>query len=439
MSPTVGAEDEAAAGRLAHRYRLLRCRSRGGMATVHEAYDEQLGRHVAIKTLHEAVRGVDLERFRREATTAAALSHPGIVGVYDYGVDNGRHYLVLELVPGDDLARLLRADGRFEPSRAGRIAAQVSDALAHAHAAGTIHRDIKPANILVEPGDQARLTDFGIARLANTASVTATGTIVGTPTYCAPEQVAGEPVGPTADIYALGLVLYEMLTGAPPFDGDTATAIAAQRLTTPVPLPSAARPDLPAPFDTVVAGATARDPRDRYRTAQELGDALRSIERRPAGGPPPAAPRAPRRRLRSGRDWRVALTVLVLAGLAVAAGVGVGLRGGTTDEASDDQPTTDTDGGPDPDPERPAGPPHEPATAEPPHEPATAEDTFRITDAILGLDAAKVADELDSHGFDVETRTRRSDEPAGTVVDVDPPVGDHVSPGDPIVLHVAEP
>lgn len=477
MSPVTDAGGGAAGvERLAGRFALLRPRARGGMATLYEAYDEQLERHVAVKVLHEAVGQIDLERFRREARAAAALNHPGIAPVYDYGVDGSRHYLVLELVDGCDLARLLRS-GPFEPARAVRITAAVSDALAHAHAAGIIHRDVKPANILLEAGERARLTDFGVARLIDTTAVTATGTIIGTPTYSAPEQVADEPVGPAADVYALGLVLYELLTGQPPFTGESATAIAAQRLTTPVPPPSAARRDVPAALDVVLAAATAREPRDRYGTAEELGAGLRAAGRRlESGRPRPqataptreiAAPTRPvptaaadepaaadgaggtggetgaRSRRRSLRGRRVALALLLAASMAGAV-AGLAVRGDSPGVGPDDGGSVAEPGGGPPDgADRAPGRVSPDADAEPsrppPARPAPAEGAFRITGAIVGLDAGKVAEALEAHGFEVETRPPSSEEPEGTVTDVEPPVGGHVRPGDTVVLHLADP
>ena len=268
--------DSTAAVRLAQRYTLRERIAVGGMGEVHLATDDRLGRVVAVKVLAPGFSDSPdfVERFRREATTAAALSHPNIAQVYDYGVDGSSHFIVMEHVDGSDLARLLRQAGRITPSDAVRIAEQVCSALAVAHRAGVVHRDIKPGNVIVRPDGTVKVTDFGIAQALGQASLTDTGTVMGTAAYVAPEQARGQATSPASDIYSLGILLFQMLTGAVPFDGDTPVAIAMRHLDEPVPLPSSRVADLPANLDEVVIRATAKAPADRYPDADAMAMAL---------------------------------------------------------------------------------------------------------------------------------------------------------------------
>lgn len=261
---------------LGGRYRLDHKLARGGMATVWVAEDPLLSRNVAVKLLHpelaidEGLRA----RFRNEAIAAARLTHPGIVATYDTGDDDGVAYIVMELVDGFNLRHILDRNGRLAVGDAVSIGSQVAEALDHAHRHGLVHRDVKPANVLVQPDGRVKVTDFGIAKATGTDDLTRTGTVIGTARYLAPEQVNGEPVDARADVYALGLVLYEMLTGRPPFGGDTDVATAVARLTsTPDPIRSI-RPEVPRPVEDVVARSLARDPEYRYASARDLRDAL---------------------------------------------------------------------------------------------------------------------------------------------------------------------
>ena len=265
---------------LSERYRLDERIASGGMGSVYAATDQRLQRTVAVKLLKEGLAEdpTFIERFRREARAAGALSHPNIAGVYDFGDDDSRHYMVMELANGKDLARVLREDGPMEADRATNIAAQIAAALEHAHAAGVVHRDIKPPNVIVDGNDKVKVTDFGIARAAGDATLTATGSVLGSAHYISPEQAGGAEVGPASDIYSLGIVLYEMLTGTVPFTGDSIIAVAMRHVSDDVPAPSELRSDIPAHLDGVVQRATAKDPRDRYRSAAELRSALLSAE-----------------------------------------------------------------------------------------------------------------------------------------------------------------
>ncbi|GGN04323.1 hypothetical protein GCM10009721_34640 [Terrabacter tumescens] len=266
--------------RIAQRYSLGERIAVGGMGEVHLATDERLGRQVAVKVLSPAfAESPDfVERFRREALTAARLSHPNIAQVYDYGVDGASHFIVMEYAEGQDLAHVIREHGRLTPADAVRVAEQVCAALATAHRAGVVHRDIKPGNVIVRPDGFVKVTDFGIARALGQASLTDTGTVMGTAAYVAPEQARGEATTPSSDLFSLGILLFQMLTGAVPFEGDTPVAVALRHLDEPVPLPSSRVADLPANLDEVVERATAKSPADRYPDADAMAAALQGHE-----------------------------------------------------------------------------------------------------------------------------------------------------------------
>ena len=266
--------------RIAQRYTLGERIAVGGMGEVYLATDDRLGRRVAVKVLSPAfAESPDfIERFRREALTAARLSHPNIAQVYDYGVDGASHFIVMEYAEGSDLAHLIREHGRLTPSDAVRVAEQVCAALATAHRSGVVHRDVKPGNVIVRPDGTVKVTDFGIARARWQASLTDTGTVMGTAAYVAPEQARGEATTPSSDLYSLGILLFQMLTGAVPFEGDTPVAVAIRHLDEPVPLPSSRVADLPANLDEVVARATAKSPADRFPDADAMAAALRVHE-----------------------------------------------------------------------------------------------------------------------------------------------------------------
>src|SRR4051812_24874932 len=268
--------------RIAERYSLRERIAVGGMGEVHLATDDRLGRLVAVKVLAAVYADSPdfVERFRREALTAAALSHPNIAQVYDYGVDGPSHFIVMEYAEGQDLANVIRERGRLTPADAVRVAEQVCAALAAAHRAGVVHRDIKPGNVIVRGDGTVKVTDFGIARARGQASLTDTGMVMGTAAYIAPEQARGEATTPSSDLYSVGILLFQMLTGSVPFEGDTPVAIAMRHLDEPVPLPSSRVADLPADLDEVVVRATAKSPADRYPDADAMAAALRAHEGR---------------------------------------------------------------------------------------------------------------------------------------------------------------
>ena len=265
---------------LGDRYRLGERIAGGGMGSVYRAVDESLGRQVAVKVLRRelAAEPAYLERFRREARASAALSHPGVAGVYDYGEFGGSAFIVMELVEGETLADRIAARGRLPWPEAFAIGEQVARALAAAHASGLVHRDIKPGNVLVDTAGRAKVTDFGIAKAAAAAPLTRTGMVVGSANYVAPEQAQGDDVGPPADLYSLGCVLFEAVTGRPPYRGASAVAIAVQHVSAPVPDPRRHRPDLPVAARELIRRALAKPPEDRFASAAAMADALATAE-----------------------------------------------------------------------------------------------------------------------------------------------------------------
>ena len=260
------------------------------MATVWEAEDKVLTRRVAIKVLHPHLAGDDgfRTRFRREAVSAAKLAHPHIVTTYDTGRDADVAYIVMELVDGTTLARLLKSHGPLPVAKAVDIAAQVADALACAHAHGVVHRDVKPANILLREDGHVKVADFGIAKAGAGNDLTRTGVVMGTAKYLSPEQVSGSPADASSDIYALGIVLYEMLCGAPPFVGDTELSTAVARLTAAPGSLRDRRQDIPRSLEAVVLRSLARDPAARFQTAEEMRAGLLAVDPDNAEATPPA-------------------------------------------------------------------------------------------------------------------------------------------------------
>jgi eukaryotic-like serine/threonine-protein kinase len=277
---------------LGDRYRLGERIAGGGMGSVYRAVDENLGRPVAVKVLRRELADdpTFLERFRREARAAAALSHPGVAGVYDYGELGGSAFIVMELVEGETLAERIAATGRLPWPEAFAIGRQVARALAAAHAHGLVHRDVKPANVLLGPGGRAKVTDFGIAKAATSATLTRTGMVLGSASYVAPEQAKGDDVGPAADQYSLGCVLFEAVTGRTPYAGANPVAIATQHVSAPVPDPRQDLPDLPPPAAALIRRALAKHPADRFASASAMADALAVPGTREPRPPPPGPP-----------------------------------------------------------------------------------------------------------------------------------------------------
>jgi len=276
--------------KLAGRYVLVEKIAAGGMGAVHKATDERLGRTVAVKMLRADLAGDPrfVERFRREARAVAALSHPNIAGVFDYGEGEDDYFIVMEYVDGKDLAELMRSEGPLGPERSAAIAAGTLDALQHAHSSGVVHRDVKPGNIMVTAPDRGRsssrtdtekvkVTDFGIARAVGDSTLTATGSVLGTAHYLSPEQASGGTIGPATDQYATGIVLYEMLAGTVPFTGDSPVAIAMRHMSDELPAPSSLNPDVSPELDAIVRRATNKEAAERFPDAAAMADALRAV------------------------------------------------------------------------------------------------------------------------------------------------------------------
>lgn len=415
---------------LSGRYRIEERLAVGGMGAVYVANDERLGRRVALKVLKEELAHDPrfVERFRREARAAGGLSHPNVAGVYDFGEHGERYYMVMELAQGRDLARTLREQGPLSSERAARIASQIARALAHAHAAGVVHRDVKPANVIVDEADRVKVTDFGIARAAGDSTLTATGSVLGTAHYLSPEQAGGSEVGPASDIYSLGIVLYEMLTGSLPFTGDSAVAVAMRHISDDVPPPSALVAGIPGGLDDVVARATAKEPGARFAGTAAMAEAIESAMRPTAEAAGPAAMAGAETEVMDQTVWPIPgtrwdpqrLGRMVLIGFAVLALIAFSLLLLRLRDAGDKQPSRATE----------RQPSQEVETQEP-------QEGFVILDEIIGADYEEILPELEAAGLEVNTEEADSEEPAGTILETDPAVGERVAEGDTITLVVS--
>ena len=407
---------------LGGRYRVERELGRGGMAKVFLGTDTVLGRTVAVKVLAPQFADDDgfVQRFRREAQAAASIGHPHIVSVFDTGSDDGVHYIVMEYVEGRTLAEFLAGGGRILPDRAIDIAMDVCQALEAAHARGVIHRDIKPGNIMLNPRGEVKVTDFGIARVTTTADTVAqTAAILGTASYLSPEQAQGQPVDARSDLYSLGCVVYEMVTGRPPFLGDSPVAVASKQvLEQPVP-PSKLNSDVTPDLDAVILRALAKNPANRYQSAEEMradlerakrglpvdatpllaAGATQVLDRPPAQATQVLPPSEPERRT----NWVPIAVTLVLIALLGA------LLWFLASTLLDDDPQT-------------------PVTVEVPN--------------VVGDKRAQAISEIEDAGLEVGTITSvaaadETQEP-GTVVEQDPAAGEEVERGTAVDLTIVE-
>jgi hypothetical protein len=307
---------------IAGRYRLLEPLGRGAMSSVWLAQDEELERRVAVKMLAQSA---DRARFEREARAAAALSHPNICSLYDYGEADGRPYMVLEYLSNGSLEERLK-DGPLPDAETLRLATEMAAGLAHAHERGLVHRDLKPANVLFDSEDRAKIADFGIARMSGSGTLTEAGTVLGTASYISPEQASGRPAGPASDVYSFGVILFRMLTGRLPFVSTNAMELVRMHRDDPPPPVADFRDDVPARLESLVTAALLKDPAERPANGGAL---LREL--RGAGGDatmmlaPGAfadaadatqvlAPARPLRRRRKREYWLVPLVLLLLGG-----------------------------------------------------------------------------------------------------------------------------
>ncbi len=418
---------ELAAGTVVDgRYRIVARLGSGGMADVYCAEDSQLGRRIALKILYGRFAADDefVERFRREASHAASLQHQNVVSVYDRGEWEGTSYIAMEFVDGRTLKQIIRAEAPLDPLRSIELISQVLRAARFAHRRGVIHRDLKPHNVIVDADDRAKVTDFGIAR-AGASDMTQTGSIMGTAQYLSPEQAQGHPVSAQSDIYSIGVVLYEMLTGQVPFDGESPVAIAVKQVNEPPVPPSRLNPAIPAPLEAVVLKALAKDPADRFADADAfsaaLDDARAGIE---AGAGPVAQPTAAFAAVGGGapptdataivpggepgwaqpegvyvaeevveredRRWPWALLLVLLAAAAIA-GAALLLGGGTKVKVP----------------------------------------------SVVGAQSSAAAARLHAEGLEVEIDTVVSDKPRGIVIRQDPVAGTRIDEGATVSLAVS--
>ena len=331
---------------LSGRYRLEAKLGSGGMSTVYLARDETLDRQVAVKVMHREMseQPDQLQRFRQEARAVAKLSHPNVVAVIDAGEDGGHPYIVFEYVEGETLKQRITRLGALDVQDAVAYAIEVARGVCTAHERNMIHRDIKPQNVLIDPDGRAKVTDFGIARQLEQDGVTATGRVLGTTDYVAPEQAMGRPVDPRSDIYSLGVMLYEMLIGDVPFHADSQVGVAMKHVNEELPDVQRQRPEVSAAVATVVESATAKDPAERYQTFEAMIDDLETaleVEASRAGHTTGEATSVleavppPRRKLGGRNRVSVAAVLLVLGVAAAAVAAVILISGGNVGDGNE--------------------------------------------------------------------------------------------------------
>jgi serine/threonine-protein kinase len=327
---------------IAERYEIEELVGHGGMSSVYKAKDTLLERHVALKILHEQYNADEdfVERFKREARSVAQLQHPNIVTVIDRGEEEGRQFIVFEYIDGENLKEHVVRKGRLDVREALEIALEVARGLAFAHDQGLIHRDVKPQNVLLNGDGRAKVTDFGIARTVEVDGMTQTGTVLGTSNYIAPEQASGQPVDAHSDVYALGVVLYELLAGEVPFPGESFIAVAMKHMHEPAPNLLDVRGDVPLRVAAAVDRALEKDPEQRFPTmdafAAELEACLAELERGEDGDATmviPSAQRAAPRRKKSVSRWPIGIGLLALLAIAAIV-IGLLALGGSNNDST---------------------------------------------------------------------------------------------------------
>ena len=410
---------------LDNRYSIVRTLGSGGMAKVYLAHDEVLDRDVALKVLREQFAEDEefVERFKREAQSAAALSHPNIVQIYDRGeTEHATSYIAMEYVPGGTLKERISSSGPLEPEVAASLAAQIAEALIAAHERAVVHRDIKPQNLLLTATEEVKVADFGIARAASAATISQRSVVLGTASYMAPEQALGEPATPKSDLYSLGIVLYEMLTGKLPYTAENPVAVSMKHVTELPRPPQEVNPQIPEGLSALVVKLLAKDPKARYADAAELAEDLRrALEGLPpiaAGNDlgttqlatretvPPPRVAASRRRGASRSPW---VLVVTLALLVMLGGLGWGLSKDRWEQGS-----------------------------QPAEKKLAGAYRFEVPD-VEGLTEQQARQKLTASGFKVDGRRQESSAAeAGKVLDQSSVGGERVKEGSEITLHVGD-